>query len=220
MTLKIKTTPGLTDLYAKVVGSPSVAAPATEIVGCAGWYEVLDSDWVDNDLAEGEYEGAFLRGDYSVSTWNDPEEGVFSGFYFDGAASFDPLENLTGRETVAPFLLDDEQTWTFDSREQVVSPDLLVETTGQATIFKAVDFSLPLTKHGTISSIGSVTVADVSGATEPTITSAALSADKRQVYLTINASAATAATYTITVPITTVDSRTIKRFVKLQLQAQ
>jgi hypothetical protein len=128
------------------------------------------------------------------------------------------VSDAGGGGTVSPFILDDSHTWSFDSRDQITSPDILTESVGEATIFKAVDFDLALTKDGSIASVGSVTVADVSGATEPTITSAEFTANKRKVNLTINASAATAATYTITVPITTTDGRTFKRKVKLTLQ--
>ena len=46
---------------------------------------------------------------------------------------------------VSPFILDDDHTWTFDSRDQITSPDILAESVAEATIYKAVDFSKALT---------------------------------------------------------------------------
>jgi hypothetical protein len=55
--------------------------------------------------------------------------------------------------SVSPFIVDDDHTWSFDSRTQITSPDILTESVGEATIYKAVDFSEALTANGSIGSI-------------------------------------------------------------------
>lgn len=135
----------------------------------------------------------------------------------NGLALVGSAVTITG-STVSPFILNDDHTWSFDSRDQITSPDILTESVGESTIFKSIDFTLPVTANGSISTITSVTVADVSGATEPTITTSAISTDKKHVHLTIDATSATAATFTFTAKIVTTDLRTFTRKVKLQLQ--
>lgn len=134
-------------------------------------------------------------------------------------ASVDDVRaGISATNSVSPFIVDDDHIWSFDSRTQMTSPDILVESIGEETIFKAVDFSEPLTEDGSILSIDLVSIANVVGATKPIITEAKISSEKKKVNLTLNATEATAATYTITVSITSVDLRTFTRYMKLTLQ--
>lgn len=141
---------------------------------------------------------------WSVSTSGYTTPGTF-GYFVLAAGS------------VSPFLVDDDHTWSFDSRTQTTSPDILTETVGEPVIYKAMDFSEPLTANGSIGSITAVTVADVASATEPTLTKSEISPNKKKVNITLNGTSATAATYTVIVSITSTDSRTFTRMGKLTL---
>jgi methionine-rich copper-binding protein CopC len=123
----------------------------------------------------------------------------------------------SGGTGTSPYLVDDEDTWSFDSRTQITSPDILVES-ATTPFLKQMDFSEPLTANGSIQSVTSVTVADESGKTEPTIVSSAKSADQKKVVITINASAASAGTYTFTVTVLSTDGQSYARKGKLTIQ--
>jgi hypothetical protein len=127
------------------------------------------------------------------------------------------LAAAASANSVSPFIVDDDHTWSFDSRTQLTSPDILSESVGEATIYKAMDFSEALTANGSIASITSVTVADVANATKPTVTTSAISSDKKKVHVTLSAASATAATYTVKISIVSTDSRTFTRYGKLNL---
>lgn len=118
---------------------------------------------------------------------------------------------------VSAYLVDPDHTWRFDTPSQVTAPNSLTENIGFVGLLQ-MDFTQPLPALGSIASISSTAVADVGGATEPTISTSALSADKKKVVLTVNASAATASTYTFTVTIVTTDSQTIVRKGRLVVQ--
>ena len=75
-----------------------------------------------------------------------------------------------------------------------------------------------LTGHGSIYSITSVSIADVGGATEPTVTTSAKDTEQKGVVITFNGTSATAGqTYTVTVTIMSTDSQTFIRKGRLQL---
>ena len=82
----------------------------------------------------------------------------------------------------------------------------------------AMDFTVPMPANASISSVGTVGVADETGKTEPTLSAASLSPDKKKVHVPVNATAATAGTYTISVTITTTDSQTFMRKGRLVLE--
>lgn len=127
------------------------------------------------------------------------------------------VAEAVGSSSVSPFIVDDNHMWHFTKRDQLTSPEIMVESKSPA-IVKAMDFSAVLPEGSSIGTITSVTVADVSGATEPTITSSAVSADKQHVNIVINAASATATTYTFKFTIVTPDSQTFIRYGQLTIQ--
>ncbi len=111
--------------------------------------------------------------------------------------------------TVSAFLVDKDHTWEFNSPSQITSPNILSELIGFAGLL-AMDFTSPMPAHASISSITSAAFANDAG-TEPTVTSSAMSTDKKSANVLIDASAATAGTYTLSVKIVTTDSQTFVR---------
>lgn len=118
---------------------------------------------------------------------------------------------------VSPFNVDKDHTWRFDSPSQTTAPNIIVEIIGFAAQVR-MDFTEPMPASVSIQSITTTSVADVGGATEPTISSSAISADKKKVDLTLATASATAGTYTFSVKIVTTDSQTFVRKGRLTLQ--
>lgn len=112
---------------------------------------------------------------------------------------------------------DADHTWQFDGPGQTTAPNYITEAIGFIG-YLAMDFTEPMPTDVAISSISATAVADVSGATEPTISSSVVSYDKKKVLLQVDCSAATAATYTFSVTIVTTDTQTTKRKGILVLQ--
>jgi len=124
---------------------------------------------------------------------------------------------ITGA-TVTAANVDDDHTWRFDSpTSQVTAPNSITEIAGAASVLVAMDFDEPLPANSSIASITSVTVADVAGATEPTVTGSSIHTAKRKVIIDTNTSAATAATYTYSVKILSTDSQSFTRKGRLVL---
>ena len=129
-------------------------------------------------------------------------------------------EEVGNQAAVSAFLVDEDHTWAFQSRSQTTSPQLITELrgTGGFNGLVAMDFTIPMPAGASIASIGTVSVADEAGKTEPTLSSAQTSADRKKVHVPVNATSATAGTYTISVTITTTDSQTFMRKGRLVLQ--
>ena len=127
---------------------------------------------------------------------------------------------ISSGASVSAFLVDEDHTWIFQSRSQTTSPQLVTELRGTDGFngLVAMDFTVPMPANAVISTIGTVSVADESGKTEPTLSAASLSPDKKKVHIPVNATSATAGTYTISVTITTTDSQTFMRKGRLVLQ--
>lgn len=226
MTTRFNLDTGYTDLFMLFRGT-SVAVPLTEGTSLdIGWYSYDPQDLIDASLAANTspgYDGVVLHGDYA-----QPEDYVgqtpefaFSGFRWDGTTEVDyldaPVSEAGAGSTVSAALVDKDHTWSFDSPNQVIAPNTITEIVGFNGLLQ-MDFTLPIPSAGSIASITTTSVADVGGATEPTISSSALSADKKKVLLTVDASSATAGTYTFSVKILTTDSQTIARKGRLTLQ--
>lgn len=86
MGLRIRTDTGYDDLYVLFRGTEIAVemAEGTDLDLC--WYEASDADIAAAELPAGEYEGAFLHGDFDVPDPRNDEEGTFSGFVWDGSA--------------------------------------------------------------------------------------------------------------------------------------
>ncbi len=146
------------------------------------------------------------------TTAEDPIVAFDDAFGWSGAAYL-----ADGAYTVSAILVDEDDSWTFDSPTQITSAKILAEGKSPA-VMKAMDFAAPATKWGSLSSITSVTIADVGGATKPTIVSSALSLDKKKVNILFNAESATTGTYTVTVKVATTDSQTLVRKGRLNIE--
>lgn len=105
--------------------------------------------------------------------------------------------------------VDRDHTWNFDSPTQITAPNTLSELIGFIGLL-AMDFSEPMPARSSIGSISSASFANISG-TEPTVTSSSVSLDKKRANILIDATAATANTYTLSVTIVTTDSQTFVR---------
>ncbi len=105
--------------------------------------------------------------------------------------------------------VDKDHTWKFDSPSQVTAPNIVNEVIGFVGLVQ-MDFDEPMPARSSIASITSAAFANDAG-TEPTVTSSAMSTDKKKVLVLIDASAATAGTYTISVKAVTTDSQTFVR---------
>lgn len=123
-----------------------------------------------------------------------------------------------GGSPISPFLVDRDQTWRFDNRNQVTAANNITESVGSDSILLAMDFDEPMPALSSIATTDTVTVADVPGETEPTMSGLAVSADKTKAHFLMDASAATDGTYTVTVTITTADSQVFVRRGRLVLQ--
>jgi hypothetical protein len=112
---------------------------------------------------------------------------------------------------------DADHTWRYDSPTQTTAPNYITAAIGDV-VRCAFDFTEPMPTDVAISSITSVTVADIVGSTEPTLGSPAVSYDKKKCEVEITCTSATANTYTLTATIVTTDSQTIVRKGRLIVQ--
>ncbi len=111
--------------------------------------------------------------------------------------------------TVDPFTVDKDHTWTFPSKNQTTASNIISELIGFNALL-AMDFDDQIPKQTSIASITSATFANIAG-TEPTVSSSAPSADRRAAHIMVDATAATAGTYTLSVTVLTADGQTFVR---------
>lgn len=147
---------------------------------------------------------------------------AFGDLPWDGSAEV-PLADLVAAEvegggTVSPFLVPKGHNWKFDNATQVTAPNSIVETAGFDDLLVEMDLSGVLNANASVQSITTVTVADVAAATEPTIVSSALRADKKAVNIILDGPSTTAATYTVSVKYLTTDGQTQTRKGRLVVQ--
>lgn len=146
--------------------------------------------------------------DIADGVWDEPRSGHTTsdtfGKYVDAQIS-----TVTGGTTVSAANVDKDHTWQFDSPAQVTSPRVLQELIGFVGLL-SMDFTEPLPSRSAINTVSSATFANISG-TEPTVTSATVTANKKGVNILIDASSATANTYTLSVTVVTTDSQTFVR---------
>jgi hypothetical protein len=106
--------------------------------------------------------------------------------------------------------IDRDHTWGFDNNSQTTAPNLCYAVIGDI-VRMAFDFTEPMAADVAIESITSVAVADIGGATEPTIGTPAKSYDRKKAEFDVTCTSATANTYTLTATIVTTDSQTLVR---------
>lgn len=162
--------------------------------------------------------GGVSAADIADAVWDEVRSpghttsGTF-GKYLDAQVS----SVSGGGSTVDATNVDREHTWKFDSPNQTTAPNIIGEIIGFIGLL-SMDLSEPLPTRSAISSISSVTFTNISG-TEPTVTSYALTTDNKGVNVLIDATSATANTYTINVTVVTTDSQTFVRKGRLTLTA-
>lgn len=122
--------------------------------------------------------------------------------------------------TVTAANVDEDHTWRFDSPTQMTAPNDVNEIVGSPSVLAAMDFDEVLPAGSAIDSITTVSVADVTGETEPIVTSSAIHAAKRKVVINFDTLAATDGTYTVSVKIGSTDNQTFTRKGRLVLEAQ
>lgn len=201
MGIKIRTTPGFTDLYVLFQGT-SIAAPATEGSDLdAGWYEADDSALATAELPIGVYSGAFLHGDYNSPDAGDTEEGVFTDFAWNGSATVAPTKVIPVNQVPVP----PSRMWILKATSDgLVGEVPLVRFVGETQTF-ACDWRNDLASNGRIKQIESVEVIDgtpggVTVSTDPNDLGVDHSQSKFALTLT------TADTYTIAIAVTYDDS--------------
>ncbi len=107
--------------------------------------------------------------------------------------------------SVSPFTVDKEHTWKFAAKQNAAS-NIIKVLIGFDGIL-AMDFDTAIPARTSLASITSAVFTNITG-TEPTISASAVSADRRSAHITVDTSAATANTYTLTVTGLTADSQT------------
>lgn len=110
-----------------------------------------------------------------------------------------------GGGTVSPFTVDSEHTWHFSAKQNAAS-NIIKVLIGFDGIL-AMDFDTAIPGRTSLASITSAAFTNISG-TEPTISTSAVSADRRAAHITVDTTSATANTYTLTVTALTADSQT------------
>ncbi len=131
----------------------------------------------------------------------------------DVALSQDNIDDIAAGVSeslgVDPFNVDKDHTFTFSNKNQTTASNIITEPIGFNALL-AVDFDDQIPKRTSIASVTAATFANITG-TEPTVSSSLPSADRRSAHIMVDASAATANTYTLTVTILTADSQTFVR---------
>jgi hypothetical protein len=200
------TTAGLADFFTANSGSTYAASVAGSVVK-----ETADNasgggggtDWTADQRTA---ISAILGIPASGSTPEDPTAGVF----FEAQSLEEALEALGLTEDhftpSSPTWVDDFHTWKFDNRNQTTSPIIVAENLGFDAL---VAFEPSLSSRVAVQAVSSVTI--TGSGTAPTLGSATVQTNKRRINIPVDATAATAGTYTITVTFTTTDSQTIVR---------
>jgi hypothetical protein len=114
-----------------------------------------------------------------------------------------------GGSTVSATNVDASHTWTFANSAQVTAPKIIAEYISFNGLL-AMDFTNAIPAKSAISTADSASFANITG-TEPTVGTLSVSTDLKKVLIPVNATLATANTYTLSVTVTTTDSQTFVR---------
>lgn len=114
-----------------------------------------------------------------------------------------------GGSTVDATYVDAAHTWTFPSSVQTTATRIINELIGFNGI-ACMDFTSVIPSDVAISSVDSASFANISG-TEPTVGTTSVSTNLKKVLIPVNATSATANTYTLSVTVTTTDSQQFTR---------
>lgn len=128
------------------------------------------------------------------------------------AAALDHLDmdiSDAGGGTTAAYNVDKDHTWTFANKNQTTASNIITEPIGFNALL-AMDFSDQIPARTSIQSITAATFANITG-TEPTVSSSNPSSDRKSATIMVDATAATANTYTLTVTVLTADGQTFVR---------
>lgn len=169
-------------------------------------FVVISTDH-DPDLNSGDVQ--VLNNDIAATKAVVEDDDVGNG------AIKDAIGAIESGATVSPYLVDPDHTWEFSSSSQTTSPKLLKENIGFDGLV-AVDFDEIIPALTSLQSVTSATFANISG-TEPTVGDRSVSADRKKAHIEIDASSATANTYTLTVTVLTADGQTFVRSGRIQV---
>jgi hypothetical protein len=208
----------------QVLVSTTIAAVTSQTVFTLTSASSLDDSYTNQtivlyDASASDYPSVRTVSNYvgatKTVTLNDaPDFTIVAG---DGVKVFTGATMGSGT-TLSPHTIGDNRTWKFSNRQQVTSPNIIVETTSFDGEL-AFDFTQSLNPGQTINSVDSTTVTavDVSD-DEPTIVTTAIAPDRRFAHISIDCSSAEAGDFIIEVQITTTDSQVITRRGRLRLQ--
>jgi len=116
-----------------------------------------------------------------------------------------------GGGTISPDDVSPGRTWKFASRQQVIAPNKVIETTHFIGVV-AMDFSRALNPGQTIHSVtDAILEASAPADTEPVINESAVSPDKLAAHVTLDCTEADIGRHTMTVKILTTDGQVIFR---------
>lgn len=139
--------------------------------------------------------------------------GAGSGTYDATTDSLQAIRDSGGGSgaslTVDATYVDTAHTWTFPSSVQTTATRIINELIGFNGI-ACMDFTNVIPSDVAISSVDSASFANISG-TEPTVGTSTVSTNLKKVLIPINATSATANTYTLSVTVTTTDSQQFTR---------
>jgi hypothetical protein len=208
----------------QVLVSTTIAAVTSQTVFTLTSASSLDDSYTNQtivlyDASASDYPSVRTVSNYvgatKTVTLNDaPDFTIVAG---DGVKVFTGATMGSGT-TLSPHTIGDNRTWKFSNRQQVTSPNIIVETTSFDGEL-AFDFTQSLNPGQTINSVDSTTVTAVDVTDdEPTVVTSAIAPDRRFAHISIDCSSAEAGDFIIEVQITTTDSQVITRRGRLRLQ--
>ncbi len=179
------------------------------------------------DAEDGTAPGPFWNLTFTGYLLPNPTDGYYDNIFYncDGLNKRDwdwrglrglPAPYSYGHSTVSIFI-DPDRIWSFRTARQTTAPNYVYASIGDV-VRCAFDFSEPMPTDVSIDSITSITVANIVGATEPTIGTPEISYDKKKAEIEVTCTSATANTYTLTATVITTDAQTLVRKGRLVVQ--
>ena len=108
------------------------------------------------------------------------------------------------------------QAWSFNNANELTAPNILEASIGSAVLLQ-MDFENVISPDVALdeNTTPTVTVTDIVGSTEPTLSNKRVSYDRKSVLVDVALGSATAETYTFAFTPTTTDGQTPKRYGRL-----
>lgn len=179
---------------------------ATFTIATSNIVEILLPSFAEDDrttLASGTSAATIADAVWDEARTGHTTAGTF-GRYLDAQVS-----TISGAAAADPTYVDAAHTWTFPSAVQTTATRIINELIGFNGL-ACMDFTNVIPPEVAISTVDSATFANISG-TEPTVGTTSVSTNLKKVLIPINATSATANTYTLSVKVTTTDSQEFTR---------